>query len=190
MSQRQAADAERDDSIPPADPDRAGALIALAQVLNATTRGALSTLRGGGNRSGADACMTWQTGYPTAVDFARGYPRYRPYDLHADTADSTDGVLVCGSADAMPSDALRGVRDDQLVVVGPRASTGPLAGARVVIDTGVAGIHERGTAVRMDDIALPLRPALRGPVSAAAAIRQVGDRVSLRVEAKRLSGGK
>jgi formylmethanofuran dehydrogenase subunit B len=179
------ADAERDDSTGPADPDRAAALIALAQALNATTRGALSTLRGGGNRSGADACLTWQTGYPAAVDFARGYPRYRPYDLHSDAAEASDGVLVCGSADVMSLDALRGVNDDQLVVVGPRASIGPFAGAQVVIDTGVAGIHEGGTAVRMDDIALPLRAALRGPVSAASAIRQVGDRVSLRVEAKR-----
>jgi hypothetical protein len=35
------------------------------------------------------------------------------------------------------------------------------------IDTGVAGIHERGTAVRMDGIHLPLRPALEDPVAAA-----------------------
>ena len=63
----------------PLDPDRAEALIALAQALNGRTRCALSTLRGGGNRSGADAVLTWQTGFPFAVDFGRGYPTYRPH---------------------------------------------------------------------------------------------------------------
>src|SRR2546429_5013534 len=63
----------------PSDPDRAEALISLAQALNGPTRCALSTLRGGGNRSGADAVLTWQTGFPFAVDFVRGYPTHRPH---------------------------------------------------------------------------------------------------------------
>src|SRR5207247_10074977 len=42
----------------PADPDRAEALVALAQALNGPTRCALSALRGGGHRSGADAVLT------------------------------------------------------------------------------------------------------------------------------------
>jgi hypothetical protein len=57
---------------------RAGPLIALAQALNGPTRCALSSLRAGGNRSGADAVLTAQTGYPAAVDFSRGFPRYVP----------------------------------------------------------------------------------------------------------------
>src|SRR2546421_11193333 len=61
----------------PADPDRAEALVTLAQALNAPTRCALIVLRGGGNRSGADAVLTWQTGFPFAVDFAPGFPTYR-----------------------------------------------------------------------------------------------------------------
>src|SRR5207247_1420926 len=61
-----------------ADPARAEALVTLSQALNGPTRCALSTLRGGGNRSGADAVLTWQTGFPFAVDFARGYPSYQP----------------------------------------------------------------------------------------------------------------
>jgi formylmethanofuran dehydrogenase subunit B len=172
-------DGERDDAARPADPGRASALIALAQALNATTRCALSTLRGGGNRSGADACTTSHTGYPASVDFAAGYPRYRPYDLW--TSAAPDVVLVLGSAEAIPHDALGAIREARQVVIGPRASMGPLAGADVTIDTGVAGIHEGGTAVRMDDIALPLRPALTGPTTAVAVIRQLRDRVRLRL---------
>src|SRR5688572_18873434 len=62
------------------DDGRSAALLTLAQALNGPTRCAYIALRGGGNRSGADACLTAQTGYPVAVDFSRGYPRYRPYE--------------------------------------------------------------------------------------------------------------
>ena len=74
------ADAEQPAGLPGGDPGRAAALIALTQALNGPTRCALSLLRAGGNRTGADAVTTWQTGYPAGVDFARGYPLYRPHD--------------------------------------------------------------------------------------------------------------
>ena len=45
------------------------------------------------------------------------------------------------------------------VALGPRASESPFS-ITCWIDTGVAGIHERGMAIRMDGIPLPLRPAL------------------------------
>src|SRR5690606_16987330 len=67
------ADAEPDPAGPPVDSGRSSALIALAQALNASTRCALSLLRAGGNRNGADASVTAQTGYPAAVDFSAGY---------------------------------------------------------------------------------------------------------------------
>jgi formylmethanofuran dehydrogenase subunit B len=177
------SDAEREGAGGPVDPGRASGLIALAQALNATTRCALSTLRGGGNRSGADACLTSQTGYPTSVDFAWGYPRYRPHDLFSGAAAAPDLVLVLGSAEAVPADTWQMMPDARRVVIGPRATTGSCADAHVVIDTGVAGIHEGGTAVRMDDIALPLRPppSLARPVAALDLIRQLRDRVSLRL---------
>src|SRR2546430_15836463 len=86
---------------PPDDlaPDRAEALVTLAQALNGPTRCALATLRGGGNRSGADAVITWQTGFPFAVDFAPGYPTYRPHAGAAALPDAgeADAALVIGS---------------------------------------------------------------------------------------------
>ena len=51
------------------------------------------------------------------------------------------------------------------VVLGPAASEGPLAGGRVAIDTARAGVHEAGTALRMDDVPLPLRALLDGPAA-------------------------
>src|SRR5262249_34714859 len=86
-------------------PERAAALIALVQALNARTRAALSVLRAGGNRSGADAVATWQTGYPMAVDFGRGYPRYRPYDgtgCARITRGDVDAALVVGAVSRIP----------------------------------------------------------------------------------------
>src|SRR5262249_15110900 len=52
-----------------ADAARSEGLIALTQALNGSTRAALTTLRAGGNRTGAEAALTWQTGFPMAVDF-------------------------------------------------------------------------------------------------------------------------
>jgi formylmethanofuran dehydrogenase subunit B len=175
------ADAEPADDGNGRDAGRASALIAFAQALNATTRGALSTLRAGGNRSGADACTTSQTGYPAAVDFARGYPRYRPHDGIGEGEAGPDVVLLLGDAGAVPSATLRAMRGARHLVIGPHASEGPLREAEVAIDTGVAGIHETGTAVRMDDVPVPLSSPVAGPVAAVSVIRELGDRVRLRV---------
>lgn len=172
------ADAEPEDATPPADPDRAEALVALAQALNGPTRCALSTLRGGGNRSGADAVLTWQTGFPFAVDFAPGYPRYRPHAGAAAllAAGEVDAALVLGAPATLPDPVARRLGAVAAVAIGPRASAAPFRPA-VAIDTGIAGVHEAGTAFRMDDVPLPLRPALPGPREAAATVRALRERL-------------
>jgi formylmethanofuran dehydrogenase subunit B len=159
------ADAEPDDLNSDRDPGRAAALIALAQTLNGVTRCALSTLRAGGNRSGADACLTSQTGYPAAVDFTRGYPLYRPHDtgIARATRGQVDAALVVGAVAAIPSATRDALALAPSIIIGPRATEHALAGTVVAIDTGVAGIHEAGTAMRMDDVPLPLRAPLSGP---------------------------
>jgi formylmethanofuran dehydrogenase subunit B len=165
------ADAERDDAAGARpDPARASALVMLAQTLNGPTRAALSTLRGGGNRSGADAVLTWQTGYPIALDFGRGYPRYQPHDGTAGACLSrgdVDAVAIVGAPASVTPDLQATMSGVASVVIGPRASESVFAERGIVIDTGVAGIHEDGTAVRMDDVALGLRGVLSGPRAAA-----------------------
>jgi formylmethanofuran dehydrogenase subunit B len=144
------------------DPQRATALIALAQALNGPSRCALSTLRAGGNRSGAEAVLTSQTGYPTGVDFSRGFPVYRPHDARM----STDAALIVGDPSVTDLAAFARL---PLAIIGPGASR--VRDARVVVDTGVAGIHCGGTALRMDDVALPLRPSIGGHRDPADVIR-------------------
>ncbi len=163
-------------------PDRAEALLMLGHALNGPTRGAVVTLRGGGNRVGADAVLTAQTGYPMAVDFARGYPRYAADDPAAARASRAeiDAVLIVGSAAAVPDEMRQSIASLPTVVIGPRATEAASSERAVAIDTGVAGIHDAGTALRMDDVPLPLRPSVSGPPAAGDIVRQLLARLRTR----------
>jgi formylmethanofuran dehydrogenase subunit B len=115
--------------------------------------------------------LTWQTGYPLAVDYSSGSPRYAPGSrgLLQLTTGRFAAALIVGSTTALPRETNEPLARMPTVVIGPRASETSL-GSRVSIDTGVAGIHEAGIAYRMDEVPLPLRPPLTGPRSAAAAL--------------------
>jgi formylmethanofuran dehydrogenase subunit B len=159
-------------------PERVEALIALTQALNTPTRAALSTLRAGGNRNGAEAVSSWQTGFPFAVDFSRGAPRYRP-DRRiggAAPAPAPAAALVAGAADGLPERLEAALGRVPTVAIGPRASAAPYP-TRVAIDTGVAGIHESGIAYRLDDIPLPVQAPLAGPRSAEETLRGLLSRI-------------
>jgi formylmethanofuran dehydrogenase subunit B len=157
---------------PNRDPYRAEGLSALAQALNGPSRAALSSLRAGGNRSGGEVVLTSQTGYPMSVTYASGAPQYRPAGRDPFHAAEPSAVLVVGAAAAV-GESLRAIADrSPVVIVGPRASEAPFA-ARVAVDTGIAGIHEGGTAYRMDDTPLRLRPPLQAERSAAAVLSEL-----------------
>jgi formylmethanofuran dehydrogenase subunit B len=163
---------------------RFDALVGLAQSLNHATRCAAIGLRAGDNRSGADAMLTAQTGYPLAVDFARGYPRYSPYDGSASghlSRREVDAALILGDAGTLPETVAGALRSVRHVIIGPRASTSSPPRPSVAIDTGVPGIHSDGTALRTDDVPLPLRPSLLGPPSTESLVARL---------ASALSGGK
>jgi formylmethanofuran dehydrogenase subunit B len=165
------------------DPLRTEALIALSQALNTPTRAALSSLRGGGNRVGAEAVLTSQTGYPFAVDFSRGYPRYAPPLQPSRSRGATRVLLVVGS----PPDSWSppgSSKDFTTLIVGPRASESKLQ-PHIAIDTGVAGIHEAGTAYRMDEVPLELTPPLENRTRSAASVIQT----LAALVAARLGGG-
>jgi formylmethanofuran dehydrogenase subunit B len=109
-----------------------------------------------------------------AVDFAPGYPCYRPGDGAAKWLRSgeIDAALVVGSAGGLPTAVARGLGPIPTVAIGPGAS-GAVFNPAVAIDTGVAGIHEGGMAFRMDDVPLPLRAALEGSTTALRALTVV-----------------
>ena len=143
------------------------ALLTLAAEMNAFTKFVAMPMRGHGNVTGAEVIMRWQTGYPFGITFNRGYPRYNPGEF------STVDVLVRGDTDAafiigadpgatMPQPAIDHLARIPTIVLDPHVThTSNLA--RVHITTAPAGIAAPGTAYRMDEIPLPLKPALKSP---------------------------
>lgn len=168
----------------PRNPLRAEGLIALTQALNGPTRAALSSLRAGGNRPGAESVLTWQTGYPFSVDYSRGYPRYMPGDRGLDrlVRGAFTAALVVGSP-SLDQEAAAALGDIDTVAIGPRASEAPFT-TRVAVDTGIAGIHEAGTAYRMDEVPLSLRPPLTGQRTAVETLQKLTDAVRARLSGK------
>jgi len=178
------AEAEARDGEPPVDRLRSDALVALSLALNASTRGALSLLRGGGNRSGADAVATWQTGFPLGIDFSRGYPRYSPWSGSAFSRISRgeiDAMLIVGHIAALPVALLAAMRSTSgqmaTCVIGPHASNSDFSRGAAVVDTGLPGLHSAGTVLRMDDVPLPVRANFRGAIDAEVITRALCERI-------------
>ena len=143
------------------------AILTLAAELNAFTKFVAMPMRGHGNVTGADVIMRWTTGYPFGINFNRGYPRYNPGEF------STVDLLVRGDADSalilgadpgatMPQPCIDHLARIPTIVLDPKV-THTSRIARVHITTAVTGISAPGTGYRMDEVPLPLRPALKSP---------------------------
>jgi formylmethanofuran dehydrogenase subunit B len=143
------------------------AVLTLAAELNSFTKFVAMPMRGHGNVTGGDVIMRWTTGYPFGVNLARGYPRFNPGEF------STIDLLIRGDCDAalvlgadpgatMPQPAIDHLARIPTIVLDPKVThTSRLA--RVHFTTAVTGISAPGTVYRMDEIPLPLRPALKSP---------------------------
>ncbi len=143
------------------------AILTLAAELNAFTKFVAMPMRGHGNVTGADVVMRWTTGYPFGINYSRGYPRYNPGEF------STIDLLVRGDCDAalilgadpgatMPQPCIDHLARIPTIVLDPKVThTSRLA--RIHITTAVTGISAPGTGYRMDEVPLPLRPALKSP---------------------------
>ncbi len=143
------------------------AVLMLAAEMNAFTKFVAMPMRGHGNVTGADVVMRYTTGYPFGVNLCRGYPRFNPGEF------STIDLLVRGDCDAalilgadpgatMPQPAIDHLARIPTIVLDPKVThTSRLS--RVHITTAATGISAPGTAYRMDEIPMPLRPALKSP---------------------------
>jgi len=143
------------------------AVLTLAAELNAFTKFVAMPMRGHGNVTGSDMVMRWTTGYPFGVNLCRGYPRFNPGEF------STVDLLVRGDNDAalilgadpgatMPQPAIDHLARIPTIVLDPKVThTSRLA--RVHITTAATGVSAPGTVYRMDEIPLPLKPALKSP---------------------------
>jgi formylmethanofuran dehydrogenase subunit B len=137
------------------------ALFSLVRDLSRDRHAVTLALRGDGNARGAEDVLAWQTGFPAAVSFARGYPRANPGELSAAALldrGEVDAALVI-ACDALGQ--LPGLRELPTVVIDARATETAKA-ARVAFATAADGIEVAGTAHRMDGVPVPLRALLVG----------------------------
>ncbi len=140
------------------------AVLLLVRDLHAHTRFVCRSMRAPGNVTGADNVLTWRTGYPFAVNLARGYPRYNPGEY------SVVDVLVRREVDAAlivaanPLETLPAAAADVLqslpLVVLDSVDTATMAAAQVAFRVATPGLSTPGTVYRMDEVPLALRPAL------------------------------
>jgi formylmethanofuran dehydrogenase subunit B len=144
------------------------AVLALARDMNIYgNRWIAKPMRGHGNVTGADNVVSWSTGYPFGVNLGRGYPRFNPGEY------TSSDVLARGEADAafiIASDPMSNFSQPARehlasipsVVLDPKLSETAKV-ATVAFTTSTYGINTAGTAYRMDDIPIPLRPAFPSP---------------------------
>ena len=143
------------------------AILTLVAELNAYTKFVCMPMRGHGNVAGSDMVLRWTTGYPFGINLCRGFPRFNPGEF------STVDLLVRGDVDAclvlgadpgatMPQPGIDHMARIPTIVLDPKVThTSKLA--RVHITTAVTGVSAEGTAYRMDEVPMPLRPALKSP---------------------------
>lgn len=143
------------------------AAIALTKDLNYRTKFVIMPMRGHFNVAGANVVSTWQTGYPFAVDFSEGYPRYNPgetsvVDILA--RDEADAALVVASdpVSNFPREAVHNLLKHPLIAVDPAVSPTTLM-ADVVFPCAFVGIEAEGTAYRMDRVPLPMKKVVEPP---------------------------
>lgn len=147
-----------------ADELSALALFALVRDLSRERHAVTLGLRGDGNARGAEDVLAWQSGFPSAVSFARGYPRSNPGELSAAALlerGEVDAALVVASdpLEHLPGDAADRMRELPMVVVDARG-TATAAAARVAFATAADGVELPGTVHRMDGVPIPLRAPL------------------------------
>jgi formylmethanofuran dehydrogenase subunit B len=142
-------------------------VLSLAAELNEFTKFVCMPMRGHGNVTGSDMVLRWSTGYPFGVSLSRGYPRFNPGEFS--TVDlivrgDNDAALILGAdpGATMPQPGIDHLARIPTIVLDPKVThTSRLA--RVHITTAVTGVSAPGTAYRMDEIPLPLRPILTSP---------------------------
>ena len=143
------------------------AALLLARDLNMRTKFLIMPMRGHFNVAGADEVTTWQTGYPYAVEFTHGYPRYNPGDTTAFdilSRGECDATLVVASdpVSNFPQAAVKNLVKIPVAVIDPRPSLTSTV-AEVVIPTSLVGIEAEGTAYRMDTVPKILKKVVSPP---------------------------
>jgi len=143
------------------------AALNLTRDLNQRTKFLIMPMRGHFNVTGADVVFTWQTGYPYAIDFSHGYPRYNPGEtsvidiLRRDEADASL-IIASDPVAHFPRMVAQNLVKNPLIAIDPEVTPTTLE-ADVVFPSALVGIEAEGTAYRMDHVPLPLKKIVEPP---------------------------
>jgi formylmethanofuran dehydrogenase subunit B len=143
------------------------AALSLVRDLNMRTKFVIMPMRGHFNVTGANTVFTWQTGYPYAVDFSLGYPRYNPGETSVVDVllrKESDAALIVASdpVSNFPHKAAKHLVENPLIVIDPHMNVTAQM-ADVLIPSAFVGIEASGTAYRMDHVPIPLKKVMNPP---------------------------
>lgn len=143
------------------------AIYALGKEMNRFTKFLALPMRGHYNVVGSGNTLAWQTGYPFAVNFSRGFPQFNPgeysvVDLLARKEIDVCVVIAAEPMDHLPHGAAEHLKNIPTIVLDPR-QTLTTDVATVVIPVAHSGISRGGTAYRMDHVPIPMTKVLETP---------------------------
>jgi len=140
--------------------------IELTEELNRHTKYIISPMRGHWNVYGSNEVFTWITGYPYAVDFARGIAFYNPGEttsVDVLSRKECDACLVVASDPGahFPKACAEHLAEIPTVQIDPHVNATTHL-SRIQIPVAVTGIDAEGTAYRMDGVPIRTRMLFKG----------------------------
>jgi formylmethanofuran dehydrogenase subunit B len=137
------------------------AVSSLVSDLNQHTKAVMIAMRGHYNVAGFGQVATWETGFPMAIDFSRGYPYYNPGETDANdllVREESDAAIIAAADPGahFPQKAVRHLAKIPVIQIDPYANPTTEI-ADVVIPSAIVGIEAEGTAYRMDAISLHMK---------------------------------
>ncbi len=140
--------------------------IELTEELNRHTKYIISPMRGHWNVYGSNEVFTWITGYPYAVDFARGIAFYNPGEttsVDVLSRKECDACLVVASDPGahFPKACAEHLARIPTIQIDPHVNATTHL-SHIQIPVAVTGIDAEGTAYRMDGVPIRTRMLFKG----------------------------
>jgi formylmethanofuran dehydrogenase subunit B len=139
-------------------------LYCLVRQLNAHSRCVVIPL----GQTQCDNVLTWQTGYPTGVNFSLGYPRYDPQRYSATSLlerGEVDSIVLIGAEGISELSPAAGtfLANLPIIYIGFPQSRLPF-NPRVELIVARPGVHCEGSIFRMDGVPIKLRSVFDSPL--------------------------
>ena len=158
-------------------------VITLVSEINKHTRFSIMPMRGHANVNGSNQVLTWQSGYPFAINYNRGYPRFNPGEFSVvdllKRKDVDAALIIATDPGAhLPQFAVRYLQSIPTILLEPTVTLST-SWSNVVIPVAPAGIGAEGTFYRMDNVPLRVKKVVEFPYPSDVEVLQaIKERVS------------